>query len=134
MPLLTMPLMRRGIVRLDALSGDVRARIRGGPADLFIKRIWEPGTIAAPRQSSPSTTTPITPSTFPPRLSDRCGASIRDNGGRGGLVEPAIEDAPPGGLILPMSAVYPTSAPPGPAGRWLIERLKLCPSKLPNAA
>ena len=49
--------------------------------------------------------------------------------GEGKLVELSIEDVPPGGLILPMSAVYPTSAPPGPAGRWLIERLKLCPAK-----
>ena len=40
-----------------------------------------------------------------------------------------IEDIPPGGMILPMSAVYPTSAPPGPAGRWLIERMKLCTGK-----
>lgn len=45
----------------------------------------------------------------------------------GRLVELAIEDVPPGGLMLPMSAVYPTAAPPGPAGRWLIERLKQCP-------
>ena len=47
----------------------------------------------------------------------------------GKLVALSIEDIPPGGLILPMSAVYPTTAPPGPAGRWLIERLKLCPGK-----
>ena len=52
----------------------------------------------------------------------------------GRLVELAIEDVPPGGLVLPMSAVYPMSAPPGPAGRWLIERLKLCPSQGPIAA
>ena len=51
----------------------------------------------------------------------------------GRLVELSIEDVPPGGLVLPMSAVYPTSAPPGPAGRWLIERLKLCPEKLAAA-
>jgi DNA-binding transcriptional LysR family regulator len=51
----------------------------------------------------------------------------------GRLVELSIEDVPPGGLILPMSAVYPTSAPPGPAGRWLIERLKLCPARLAAA-
>jgi DNA-binding transcriptional LysR family regulator len=44
------------------------------------------------------------------------------------LVELQIEDVPPGGMILPMMAVYPTSAPPGPAGRWLIERMKLCSS------
>lgn len=48
----------------------------------------------------------------------------------GRLVELSIEDVPPGGLILPMSAVYPTSAPPGPAGRWLIERLKRCQTEL----
>ncbi len=42
---------------------------------------------------------------------------------RGDLVPLRIEDAPEDGLILPMAAVYPTAAPPGPAGRWLIERL-----------
>ena len=47
----------------------------------------------------------------------------------GGLVELSIEDLPPGGVVVPMSAVYPTSAPPGPAGRWLIERLKGCSAK-----
>jgi DNA-binding transcriptional LysR family regulator len=47
----------------------------------------------------------------------------------GRLVALAIEDVPSEGLLLPMSAVYPASAPPGPAGRWLIERLKLCPGK-----
>ncbi len=35
----------------------------------------------------------------------------------GRLVELEIEDIPAGGLILEMSAVYPISAPPGPAGR-----------------
>jgi DNA-binding transcriptional LysR family regulator len=33
----------------------------------------------------------------------------------GRLVELTIEDLTSGGLIMPMSAVYPTSAPPGPA-------------------
>jgi len=27
-----------------------------------------------------------------------------------------------------MSAVYRNAAPPGPAGRWMIERLKQCPN------
>lgn len=39
----------------------------------------------------------------------------------------AIEDVPPGGLILSMSAVWQTKAAPGPAGRWFIERLKQIP-------
>jgi DNA-binding transcriptional LysR family regulator len=47
----------------------------------------------------------------------------------GRLVELSIEDVPPGGLNLPMFAGYPTSAPPGPAGRWLVERLKQCRDK-----
>src|ERR1700687_2780353 len=44
----------------------------------------------------------------------------------GRLVKLAIEDMPEEGLLLPMSAVYLTAKPPGPAGRWLIERLKQC--------
>jgi DNA-binding transcriptional LysR family regulator len=52
----------------------------------------------------------------------------------GKLVELSIEDVASGGLIMQMSAVYPTSAPPGPAGRWLIERLKRCPRKIPATA
>jgi DNA-binding transcriptional LysR family regulator len=38
-----------------------------------------------------------------------------------------IEDVPPDGLILSMSAVWQTKTPPGPAGRWFIERLKQIP-------
>jgi len=45
----------------------------------------------------------------------------------GTLVELSVEEAPTGGAMVTMSAIYPTSAPPGPAGRWLIDRLKLCP-------
>jgi DNA-binding transcriptional LysR family regulator len=44
----------------------------------------------------------------------------------GVLIALKFEDGPaPGGFIMPLSAVYPTASPPGPAGRWLIERLKL---------
>ncbi len=50
----------------------------------------------------------------------------------GRLAKLAIEDVPQEGLILPMSAVYLTAKPPGPAGRWLIERLRQCPPQ--NAA
>jgi len=43
----------------------------------------------------------------------------------GRLIELPIEDTA-GGLKLPMSAVYRVDAPPGPAGRWMIDRLKHC--------
>jgi DNA-binding transcriptional LysR family regulator len=43
------------------------------------------------------------------------------------LVILPIEDVPPGGLNVSMSAVWQTKSPPGPAGRWFIERLKEIP-------
>jgi DNA-binding transcriptional LysR family regulator len=52
--------------------------------------------------------------------------AVRGDLAAGRLVELRIEDLSPDRMILPMAAVYPTSAPPGPAGRWLIERMKLC--------
>jgi DNA-binding transcriptional LysR family regulator len=42
----------------------------------------------------------------------------------GSLVKIAIEDIPDPNLVMPMSAVFRTDRPPGPAARWLIERLK----------
>ena len=51
---------------------------------------------------------------------------------RGRLVLLRIEDLPAGGLTLPMAAIYRTTAPPGPAGRWLIERLKVPRRKPPR--
>ena len=48
-----------------------------------------------------------------------------------------IEEVPPDGLILPMSVVWQTKSPPGPAGRWFIERLKQIPvsvGKMPKPA
>jgi DNA-binding transcriptional LysR family regulator len=42
----------------------------------------------------------------------------------GSLVKIAMEDVPDASLVMAMSAVYRTETPPGPAGRWLIERLK----------
>lgn len=42
----------------------------------------------------------------------------------GRLIKLLIEDMPPDGLRLPMSVVYRVDAPPGPAGRWMIDRLK----------
>jgi len=47
----------------------------------------------------------------------------------GRLVKLSIEDLAEESLILPMSAVYLTANPPGPAGRWLIERLRQCPDR-----
>ncbi|MGB5086744.1 MAG: LysR family transcriptional regulator [Methylocystis silviterrae] len=48
----------------------------------------------------------------------------------GRLVELEIEDVPAGGMALAMSAVYRAADPPGPAGRWMIERLKGCRDNL----
>jgi DNA-binding transcriptional LysR family regulator len=42
----------------------------------------------------------------------------------GTLVEITTEDAPPGGRLIEMWAVYRTDSPPGPAGRWFIDRIK----------
>jgi len=42
----------------------------------------------------------------------------------GSLVKIRIEDVPEGHLVMAMSAAFKTDTPPGPAGRWLIERLK----------
>jgi DNA-binding transcriptional LysR family regulator len=42
----------------------------------------------------------------------------------GALVRITTEDASHGGHLVAMSAVYRTDTPPGPAGRWFIERLK----------
>ncbi len=52
--------------------------------------------------------------------------AVRQDLLEGRLVKLAIEDLAEESLILPMSAVYLTAKPPGPAGRWLIERLKQC--------
>jgi DNA-binding transcriptional LysR family regulator len=42
----------------------------------------------------------------------------------GALVQIRLEDAPSEGLVIAMSAIYRTDSPPGPAGRWFLERLK----------
>ena len=42
----------------------------------------------------------------------------------GSLVKIGIEDIPEASLVMAMFAVFRTDTPPGPAGRWLIERLK----------
>jgi DNA-binding transcriptional LysR family regulator len=53
--------------------------------------------------------------------------AVRKDLEEGRLVMLPIEDVPPGGLNVPMSAVWQTKSPPGPAGRWFIERLKDIP-------
>ena len=52
------------------------------------------------------------------------------------LVKLKLEDVPDANLVMPMSAVYRTDKPPGPAGRWLIERLKsnIAPRAKPKKA
>jgi hypothetical protein len=54
----------------------------------------------------------------------------------GSLVKIDLEDIPDAQLVMPMSAVFRTDRPPGPAGRWLIERLKsyVAPGKPPAKA
>jgi DNA-binding transcriptional LysR family regulator len=53
--------------------------------------------------------------------------AVRKDIEEGRLAILQIEDVPPGGLDMPMAAVWRTKSPPGPAGRWFIERLKEIP-------
>jgi DNA-binding transcriptional LysR family regulator len=53
--------------------------------------------------------------------------AVRKDLEEGRLAILPIEDVPPGGLELQMSAVWQTKSPPGPAGRWFINRLKEIP-------
>jgi len=54
--------------------------------------------------------------------------AVRQDIDEGRLVELSIENMPAEGFLMPMSAVYRTAEPPGPAGRWMIDRLKQCPN------
>ena len=47
---------------------------------------------------------------------------VRDDIARGDLVVLRLRDWPDG-VTMPMYAVHRADRPPGPAGRWLIERL-----------
>ena len=42
----------------------------------------------------------------------------------GELVQITAEETPPEGRVITLSAIYRTDNPPGPAGRWFIDRLK----------
>lgn len=44
----------------------------------------------------------------------------------GRLVQLRIEEEPAGGVSMLMSVIYRVDNPPGPAGRWLIERIMAC--------
>jgi len=50
--------------------------------------------------------------------------TVRRDIHEGTLAELSIEGVPPGGLALPMFAIYREIEPPGPAGRWMIDWLK----------
>jgi DNA-binding transcriptional LysR family regulator len=50
--------------------------------------------------------------------------TIEDDLAAGELVILETPEVPRDGAMLPMSAMYLASDPPGPAGRWLIDRLK----------
>jgi DNA-binding transcriptional LysR family regulator len=50
----------------------------------------------------------------------------------GALAELVIEDMPPEGIFLPMSAAWRSDAPPGPAGRWFIDRMKEVTAQCPE--
>src|ERR1700734_522191 len=54
---------------------------------------------------------------------------VRKDLEEGRLAVLPIEDVPPDGLILAMSAVWQTKSPPGPAGRWFVDRLKQMPGE-----
>jgi DNA-binding transcriptional LysR family regulator len=51
----------------------------------------------------------------------------------GTLVRIEPEDPPPETMVMPISAIYRTDSPPGPAGRWLIDQLRtttaMCPGQ-----
>jgi DNA-binding transcriptional LysR family regulator len=51
---------------------------------------------------------------------DRVAADLAS----GALVRLEFAELPRASFPLPMSAVYPAERPPGPAGRWLMDRLK----------
>ena len=54
--------------------------------------------------------------------------TIQSDLAKGTLVEITPEDAPAGGHLIEMRAVSRTDSPPGPAGRWFIDRLKQAPA------
>lgn len=50
----------------------------------------------------------------------------------GRLVEIKLTEAPAGGFVMPWYAAHRPDTPPGPAGRWLIDRLKDTAARCPS--
>jgi len=50
----------------------------------------------------------------------------------GTLVEIILDDLPPDGVFLTMSAAYRVDSPPGPAGRWFIDQMKALTAQCPE--
>ena len=60
--------------------------------------------------------------------SDRVEADLKS----GALVEIKLADAPAAGFVMPWYAAHRPDTPPGPAGRWLIDRLKDTAARCPG--
>ena len=60
--------------------------------------------------------------------SDRVEADLKS----GVLVEIKLADAPAAGFVMPWYAAHRPDTPPGPAGRWLIDRLKDTAARCPG--
>jgi DNA-binding transcriptional LysR family regulator len=57
-------------------------------------------------------------------------ATVEADLASGALVQIRPENTPPEGFAIAMSAVYRTHSPPGPAGRWFIDRVKGVPTEI----
>ena len=53
--------------------------------------------------------------------------TVKEDVAHGRLQVLSIEDVPANGLPVPMSVVYPSASPPGPAGRWFVRFLQAQP-------
>jgi DNA-binding transcriptional LysR family regulator len=60
--------------------------------------------------------------------SDRVEADLKS----GALVEIKLAEAPAAGFVMPWYAAHRADTPPGPAGRWLIDRLKDTAARCPT--
>lgn len=49
---------------------------------------------------------------------------IEEDISSGALVVLDVDDMPPSGFMLTMSAFHRPSQPPGPAGKWFVDQLK----------